>query len=505
MRLFEIILIVVVIVAAATLIMRFAVRWFVLLTLLGVLVCACHVIWEGTHWQMFPVLTGLILLVIWLLIPADLRASRYPAMKNRVAVSIAVLSMTSFGLLLLVPMFSLPKPTGPYPVGTRIIYLKDSGRIEHEGPHPGTPRELIVQIWYPAASSKNHLAAYQRMPETTLATSYRSVLWTNSRTDAPIATNGSPFAVLLFNHRWGGVRTQDTFLTEDLASHGYVVAAIDHSYNAGRVAMPDGRVIEDAFGYEPIDVTRRTAAQIRDAWNKELTKWVADEIFVLTMLQNENLDQKSFWYGHLDISRAGAFGHSFGGSASVQVCTVDPRIRSALNMDGWTFGDIRHRAADQPIMFMYQTGSIPRPQDLNSKNPAARTEADLDVNDAKQIDSSLEQYGGYKLYVNDASHLDFTDHSLVSPWRNWTERGHISPARIQTIVRAYVLAFFDETLRGEKPPLLQSGNSSPFHEVQFEQFIPESKTAPAGTSRQPNPDGPVSNRRAISSLQPNHP
>jgi hypothetical protein len=174
-------------------------------------------------------------------------------------------------------------------------------------------------------------------------------------------------------------------------------------------------------------------------------------------------------------------------------------------MDGWTFGDIRHRAADQPIMFMYQTGSIPRPQDLNSKNPAARTEADLDVNDAKQIDSSLEQYGGYKLYVNDASHLDFTDHSLVSPWRNWTERGHISPARIQTIVRAYVLAFFDETLRGEKPPLLQSGNSSPFHEVQFEQFIPESKTAPAGTSRQPNPDGPVSNRRAISSLQPNHP
>jgi predicted dienelactone hydrolase len=478
MRLFEIILIVVVIIAAATLMTRFAARWLATLTLLGVLVCAWHVIGEGTHWQMLPVLAGLVLLIIWQLIPSDLRASRYLAMKNRMAVSIAALSVTSFGLLLLVPMFSLPKPTGPYAVGTRIIYLKDPSRMEHLGSNQETARELIVQLWYPAASSKNHLAAYQRMPETSLATSYRSVLWTDSRKDAPFTAKGGPFVVLLFNHRWGGVRTQDTFLTEDLASHGYVVAAIDHSYNAGRVAMPDGRVIQDALGYEPIDVTKRTADQIRDAWNKELTKWVADEIFVLTALQNENLDQKSFWFGHLDTTRAGAFGHSFGGSASVQVCSVDARIRSALNLDGWTFGDIHQRAAGQPIMFMYGTANVPRPQDLNSKDPVARTEADLDVNDAKQIDSSLRQYGGYKLYVNDASHLDFTDHSLVSPWRNWTERGHISPSRIQTIVRAYVLAFFDETLRGQKPPLLQSGNSSPFHEVQIEQFIPESKTAP---------------------------
>ena len=102
--------------------------------------------------------------------------------------------------------------------------------------------------------------------------------------------------------------------------------------------------------------------------------------------------------------------------------------------------------------------------------------------DEQQIDASLKQYGGYRLYVDSASHMDFTDHSLVSPWRNRTERGHISPARIQTIVRAYVLAFFDETLRGGKPGLLQSGDSSPFHEVQIEHFTPESGPAPARTA-----------------------
>ena len=501
MRPFEILLILAVIAAAAAaLTTRIAARWPALLTLLSIFFCALHVVREGTHWQMIPVIIGLILLVVWQLTPADLRVSRYLAMKNRMAVSIALLSLTSFTMLLLVPMFSLPKPTGPYSVGTRIIYFKDSSRIEHNG-HPGAPRELIVQIWYPAAPSNNHLAAYQRMSETTLATSYRSVLWTNSRIDAPIADNGNPFIVLLFNHGWGGRRTQDIFLTEDLASHGYVVAAIDHSYNAGRVAMPDGRILQDAFGYEPIDAAKRTAAQIVDTWNKELATWVDDEMFVLTAFQNENLDPKSFWYGRLDTNHAGAFGHSFGGAASVQVCSVDTRIRSALNMDGWTFGDIRHRAADQPIMFIYGAASIPRPQNLNSKDRVARTEAELDVNDAKRIDSSLEQYGGYKLYINNTSHRDFTDHSLVSPWRNWTESGHIAPARIQTIVRAYVLAFFDQTLRGEKPPLLTSGNSSPFDEVQIKEFVPNSKSA----SRQTTLDKSESFHNSISSVPPNRP
>jgi dienelactone hydrolase len=477
MRPFEVTLILVVLAAAVTRMTKLAPQYPIYLTFFAILLAAWHVIAEGTYWQMAPVLAGLILLVLWLLIPVTHWAPRHPAMKNVLALLIATLSLTSFGLLLLVPMFSLPKPTGPYPVGTRIIYLKDSGRIDDHTSPLGTPRELMVQIWYPALPSKNHLAAYQREPETTLATSYRNVLWTNSRLDAPIATDSGPFPVLLFNHRWEGVRTQDTFLTEDLASHGYVVAAIDHTYNAGRVEMPDGRVVKDVFSNEEIDPSVRTADQIRDVWNKELKEWVADQIFVLNSLQNENFDQKSFWYGRLNTNQAGAFGHSFGGGASVQVCSVDPRVRSGLNMDGWNFGDIRHRTSNQQIMFIYTHHSIPRPQDLTSSNPVARTEAELDVTDEQQIDSSLKQYGGSKLYVAGTSHMDFTDHPLVLPWRKWRESNHIAAARIQTIVRAYVLAFFDQTVRGKKPELLQSGNSSPFPEVQIEQFTPESNNA----------------------------
>jgi dienelactone hydrolase len=479
MRLFEVILIATLLAAAIAQMTKSFAGWSRPLTVLGVLVALWHVIHEGTHWQMFPVLAGLILLVVWQLIPASNRTSRYAASKNRVAVAAAVLSIATFGMLLIVPMFSLPKPTGTYPVGTRIFYLKDSNRTEDKAEKPGTPRELMVQIWYPADPSNNHLAAYERLSETIPATSYRSVLWTNSREDAPVATQGGPFPVLLFNHAWAGRRTQDTFLTEDLASHGYVVASIDHTYNASRVVLPGDRVIDDINGGDAVDPTQHSASEITATWNKELNKWVSDEIFVLNTLQSDNLDQKSPWYGRLDTQRAGALGHSFGGAAAVQMCSVDARIQSALNMDGWTFGDIRQRAANQPAMFLYGITNSAETQDPNTTGPAARAEAELDATDRNEVNASLRQFGGYKVSISNTSHMDFTDHPLVSPWRSWTHPGHISPARIETIVRAYVLAFFDQTIRGANPSLLQSGTTNPFQEVQTEHWSPESKPASA--------------------------
>ena len=475
MRLFEITLIVIVTATAALQVLRLAGRLPAVLTLIGIFVAALHMIFEGTHWQMFPVLVALCLLIF--LQFSFFQSNKHSFRGTLTSASALTLAAMSFVFLLLFPMFTLPKPTGPFQVGTRIVYMKDTSRIEDQGSQPGLPRELIVQIWYPADPSNNRRAAYQRASETTPASSYRSVLWTNSRIDAPISSSGGALHVLLFNHGWGERRTENTFLTEDLASHGYVVVAIDHPYNTGRVALPDGRVIKNAFGYDPINPEERTAAQIVEIWNKEQNKWVADNIFVLNTLQQENTNAKSIWYGRLNTEQVGAFGHSFGGGVSIQLCGADPRIRSGLNMDGWNFGDILHRTSNQPTMFMFGLGVTPKQQTINPANQADRTESELDTSDMKQVDASLERYGGYKVYVKNTTHMDFTDHSMVSPWRNWTQRGHISPAQIQTIVRSYVLAFFDATLKDENPPLLRDGAESPFRETRVEHVFPHPESA----------------------------
>ncbi len=70
---------------------------------------------------------------------------------------------------------------------------------------------------------------------------------TNSCLDAPIAEGAHP--VILFSHGYTGAFTDYTFIFEDLASRGYVVASVDHTYEATAVEFPDGRFVKSVFGW----------------------------------------------------------------------------------------------------------------------------------------------------------------------------------------------------------------------------------------------------------------
>jgi dienelactone hydrolase len=452
-----------------------------------VVLCAAlavlHLSREGAHWQMYPVYMGLILLMIGLL--SDRNS---PLKRGATASSVILLCLVGAGLSYAVPMFSFPKPTGAYPVGTRIMYMQDGSRKENAGSDHNRARELMVQIWYPSVSSNNHFAPYRRRTDSKFKNSYQSVLPTNSRLDSLIASEGSPFPVILFAHGWGGTRIQNTFLTEDLASHGYVVVSIDHTYTAGRVALPDGRVIDAIQGSPIIDLGTMSPHDTEAFWNRELEKWTTDQIYVLNQLEADNRDPQSFWYKHLDTNLVGAIGHSFGGSAALRICSVDPRVHSGINMDGWTFNGVRDRSADKPMMFMFEEDLDPRQEHLHSPNLGQRVDAQLNIIDNDLVMDSLRRFGGYRFTITGAMHVDFTDQPLISPFRRITHTGPIKPARVQTIVRDYALAFFDETLKKKQSLLLHSGNTSPFSEVQFTSFpVPIKENQEASKSGQALP------------------
>jgi predicted dienelactone hydrolase len=416
---------------------------------------------EGGHWQMAPAYLATVLL----------SATAWSQSGRFFTVSVAILlCIAAGGLSYLIPMFSLPKPTGPYQVGTRIQYMRDDNRREEAAPEAARNRELMVQVWYPSIPSSNTLARYRQWGNTKLRHSYQAVLRTNSRVDAPVAEQNSPFPVLLFGHGWGGTRVQNTFLAEDLASHGYVVVAIDHTYNASRVAFPDGRVIDEIPGSPIIELGTMSPEGTEAFWNRELAKWTADQIFVLNRLQAEDQNPASIWYRHLNMSLVGAFGHSFGGSAALRVCNVDPRVKSAINMDGWTFDGVRDWPVNKSMMFMFEEDLDPQHVNLHSSNLGSRVETELNIVDNKLVIDSLERAGGYRFTITGAMHGDFTDQPMISPLRRITHTGPIDRVEMQTIVRDYTLAFFDQTLRGRPSPLLNSGNTSPFREIQFRQW-----------------------------------
>jgi predicted dienelactone hydrolase len=422
-----------------------------LLLIASLVAAIAHGALEGAHWQLIPAYAAIgILCVI-----APQREELRPLLRNITATSALLLVAGGVLISFLLPMFRLPRPTGPYPVGSTTLYLKDTSRIDDAAPVAGSPRELVVQIWYPSEPSHNQFALYRDHRETHLLSSYQSLIPTNSRLNSTIASSGAPFPVILFNHAWGGRRTNYTFLTEELASHGFVVASIDDTYNAAMVAFPDGRIVE---GHPAADIgtpDSSTADRVKAIWNKELIKSGADQQFVLDRLEAMNRTTGTQWFGRLNTSAAGSIGHSFGGAASTQACAEDPRIHAAVNMDGWFFAAIQARGPNQALL------------DINAVDPNAgldpNTSVDtfLDETDGANVQASMRRFGGYFLTVTGATHEDFTDQPLVSPLRSLSHSGSIPARQIQSIVRAYVVAFFDKTLRGGDPAILHS-QSRPF-------------------------------------------
>jgi hypothetical protein len=76
----------------------------------------------------------------------------------------------------------------------------------------------------------------------------------------------------------------------------------------------------------------------------------------------------------------------------------------------------------------------------------------------------MEKSGAYEVTLPGATHFSFTDKALFSPIDALSTSGDIPARREFAIVRAYVLAFFNQALLGEKSSLLDS-RVSPFQEV----------------------------------------
>jgi len=142
---------------------------------------------------------------------------------------------------------SLPEPTGPCPAGTTSLHLTDTSR-----PDPwaagAVVRELMVSLWYPATPSDGRRAQYMTPAESELQLTSRditgvppdtlSTVRTNAAVDATPAGRRRSLPLVVLSPGFTNSRSTLTALAEDLASHGYVVAGIDHT-----APGPDG-VIE---------------------------------------------------------------------------------------------------------------------------------------------------------------------------------------------------------------------------------------------------------------------
>jgi predicted dienelactone hydrolase len=203
------------------------------------------------------------------------------------------------------PPIASPTELGPYAIGvtTRESEPDAQGRV------------LPVEIWYPARTLGKPGDPYELFIGTLKLAEIDSP--NGAVRDAARDLRGAPYPVVVFSHGNGGVRAQSFYLTEYLASHGFVVVSPDH------VGNTMSEMVNEALALPPAEAARLRPSDVSLALDTALA---------------------SNFGSMLDAERIGAAGHSFGGytvlrlgGASMDVAAVATECESSgdLLCDGW--------------------------------------------------------------------------------------------------------------------------------------------------------------------------
>ena len=338
-------------------------------------------------------------------------------------------------------VFALPGPTGRYPIGTVALSMAGLTRLTGPDTHP------LVEVWYPARAAA-HPARYGYANRG--SRSARRLVRTHAAHGVAMAGTGERFPVLIYIAGWGGRRTDNTILAEELASQGFVVAAIDDL----SVILP-----------RDSELAARWRASTREEFNRSIA--IGDQKVTLEarmasavldgLTTLDGADPVGRFTGRLDLKRVGALGFSLGGAAAAEACRQDARFLAAMNLDGYLFGAVATEGMSRPY-FLANTVDALTPSNTSSTAPAAASPGiksppnftdELDPIDEQRQNAILARTHGYVLQVARTSHMDFTDDPFFSVRRRL--RGLAGAEQVARLLGAYAVAFFNSVLNGTPP------------------------------------------------------
>ncbi|KAL2880602.1 hypothetical protein SGCOL_003975 [Colletotrichum sp. CLE4] len=241
-------------------------------------------------------------------------------------------------------------PTGPYAVSMSVEALTDDSRLDPYAPVNNTHvRRLMTSTFLPVDKAKNSCESLKRVP-------YMTPLVAQAYDQLGVAVglpNGtfssfemefcqprprsckqarSNFPLVLFSPGWGNPRLLYGAMAREVASHGFAVVTIDHSYDPSFVEFPDGTV------YQAVNLDTDNTTQL-----ETLTQVRADDVsFVLSHLQKNPING-------VNLKRTIMFGHSLGGATAAAAMLQDSRILGGINLDGKLLDPVLNAGLDRPF------------------------------------------------------------------------------------------------------------------------------------------------------------
>lgn len=192
---------------------------------------------------------------------------------------------------------------GDYAVGVQTMTLTNPDQVDilsvsEADAAPRYDRTLTVEVWYPATvegdaapliTYEDTLGRADNPNEPLIPFTFEG----RAVRDAAVVETDTPFPLIVVSHGFPGSRYMMTYLTENLASKGYVVVAIDHTESVfGDVAGFASTLLN-----RPLDI-----------------RFVIDQVAMMSAA-----DSGSFLSGVVDADNTGLVGYSMGGYGSLNV------------------------------------------------------------------------------------------------------------------------------------------------------------------------------------------
>ena len=322
-----------------------------------------------------------------------------------------------------------PIPCGPYAVGKVIRILTDPSRTNRYS--IPTNSSFMCTIWYPAdpPAAGTLPAPYADTAVARDSNLYNGLGWPvqweniiaacigHACTNVPVASGTNCFPVIPYSHGIGCDRVVNTQLALELASHGYIVAAVDH-IDCHCTVFPDGRVCYSSVPLGATLVQSRTNDM---------------ECLLNTLAQFDMSDP--ILAGRLDLNQVGALGWSLGGATTAELARTDNRVECVALLDPAIFStndpDLVAVGLQKPFLAMNDTvpihGFVPSEFSTGCSNLfyLALTNATW-------------------FAVTNASHTTFCD------WA-WSMDAGTGTRSAAVAIDAAALWFFDTYLKGQSP------------------------------------------------------
>ncbi|KAL6913682.1 hypothetical protein FSST1_011442 [Fusarium sambucinum] len=243
----------------------------------------------------------------------------------------------------------VPSPPGPYHVAVNNFELVDPTRIDHFAPEPNTKRRIMVSAYLPieahhrcksqvvpyipplTASVFGKLGTTLGIPEGTIESFNMEVCNMSTIKPKKVHRSKKEFPVAIFSPGAQGTRLVYGAMARSLASLGYIIFTLDHTYETLVVEFPNG-------GTAYATTSNTSELVMLEARTKDVS-------FLTSQLSNKTLTNSIFanFTGTFNPGKVAVYGHSFGGSTAAVTVQRDHRVVGGLNLDGPIYGSVNHQ------------------------------------------------------------------------------------------------------------------------------------------------------------------